>query len=296
MKIDDNKKKKINSLLEKIDNFSNKVSNWANKETNAPEKVKFKLFQTLKFSYANLLFKGKDFFKLSWLFVLYFVVIDFIFARPYICRFDSKINIGFDCATTSFAIYAPIICKIFITSLFATIWYHHIRGRDFSTKELFQVTKQQLIVFAMILVAVIVFLIPFLSVYILIIRTPIYDITTELTIFAIISTGFLAPILVVRLFIIFPYFIENNNLSSFKELWNKTYKNTIKILTAFLVIAIILNIRDIINTSEQMAFIIKNPIFASVFLDIYWAIIYFIFISIATNLSIAMYDNFYKGE
>lgn len=196
----------------------------------APESVKIPPVRLVYLPFGALIDHFVSFLKIGVLFALLISAASFIFGYAYICTVG--VSVDFPCAKESSAVVLYILLKYGLMFLFAVKWYQLLKGANLNLKSVFAVDKNVLRAMGILAFLLVLNLAPMLSFYLLWIRNPNPDVVVEIAYFAIVSTGFLFPLFVLRFYSLFGFAVEGQALPPMKYLWRLTSGNTLKILIA----------------------------------------------------------------
>ena len=197
---------------------------------------KYRIFQAISKSFYMTTDYLKIFLKLCGIFALVMSVLSFIFSQSFGCLVpgvQDKILCGENVA--GYVVY--IVLKFFMVAVFLRVWADKIYLKKDIGLIYFKENGLRFVkffgVFAVFLVLNVV---PFLSLYLLIIRTPNPIWQIEILYFFVVSLGFFVPFVLMRFYANIGLWIAGSRFTDFKKTYRQTNFQTSRILTAFTVI------------------------------------------------------------
>ena len=219
------KKKQKTVDIASVDNV-----NTASPFAQLPASVKLPPVSLAYLPFGLLIDHVSSFLKIGALFALLISAASFIFGYAYICTVGASVD--FPCAQESTAIPFYLLLKYFLIFLFAIKWYQLLKGANLNLKSVFSINRNEMRAMGLLAFLLVLNLAPMLSFYLLWIRDPNPDVVVEVTYFAIVSTGFAVPLVVLRFYSLLGFAVDGKSLPPIKYLWHLTSGNTLKILIA----------------------------------------------------------------
>lgn len=197
---------------------------------------KYRIFQAIGKSFYMTTDYFKFFLKLSGIFALAMSVLSFIFMQSFGCLV-SGVQDKIVCGENVAGYVAYIVLKFFAVAVFLRVWADKIYLKKDITLIYFKESGLRFVKFFGFIVAFLALnVMPFLSLYLLIIRTPNPIWQIEILYFFVVSVGFFVPFVLMRFYKNIGLWIEGLGFSDFKKTYRQTNFQTSRILTAFTVV------------------------------------------------------------
>ena len=158
----------------------------------------------------------------------------------YICKYSQMKDIQFYCSESKIMLAVYYFLTLFLFSLYTVKYYSSLfKKTPLSIKDLVLIDRKVLKAFLLFLLFIATYFLPFVSLYLLVIRVPNPNWVVETVYFAVVSIGFIIPFLMMRFYSYIAFFAEGEKIPKVKDLWILTSGNGIKILFSMLLIFIL---------------------------------------------------------
>lgn len=159
--------------------------------------------------------------------------------QGYVCNYMSLMPIDFYCQPNVFMLLSNIVIKLFIFAVFTLVYYQHIQNKEpFELKNILLFNRQSLKIFYILLAFFICNILPFIALFLLIIRVPNPHWQQELMFFTINAIGFIMPFIAMHFYAALAIQADGKSPLSLRELWITTSGNGLKIITSLMLIFI----------------------------------------------------------
>jgi len=185
--------------------------------------------------FGLLVDKFRLFFKMAVVYGGLISLLSFVFGYSYVCTLGMPSALFCNMTDGFYPVY--LLLKYVLLFLFAVSWYHTVlNNQPLSLKNMFYFNRDSLTAMGILAMFFVLNLTPLLAFYLLWIRVPNPDVTVEVAYFALISTGFLVPFVIMRFYSVFGFAADGCRLPSLKEVWERSRGNLLKILVALFLI------------------------------------------------------------
>ena len=197
--------------------------------------VKIPLVKLASLPFGILVDKFMLFIKTAVVYALLISFLSMVWGYPYVCGTGIP-EISF-CRPTDGFYPLYLLLKYFLLLLFAVNWYRMaFDGVPFTVKNLFGINRSRLIAMGGLVLFWVLNLTPVLSWYLLWIRVPNPDVVVEIAYFALVSTGFFVPFIVIHFYSLLGFAVDDCRLPGWREVWTRSRGNTLRILFSLFLI------------------------------------------------------------
>ena len=203
-------------------------------------KVTLPLFRLMFSPFNQILNHGKVFFALSLSAALLITLSATLLGFNYLCAYSSGSAEGLFCSNSLLGYFAYSIIKMLILAYVGIKWYEYVFiSQPMSKKSIFAVDGRYLKFAGSLLLVLLLNLLPILSWWILYMRNPNPDWRVEMVFFAVVSLGFIVPIVLLRFYSALVFVMRGEKIPSLSYLWHQTSGNSLKIFLSFMLILVV---------------------------------------------------------
>lgn len=197
------------------------------------------------------------------------------------CFYSATPSQALYCSSSGIFFILFLIIKLFVVAVFMVKWTAAVINKQpLNSRRLFKITQQDIKMFGLLVLFLILNSIPALSMYLLYIRVPNPDWIVEITYFAIVSIGFLVPFWLTRIYAIFAFVAEDRQVPKLRLLWDKTAGNNLKIILALFFIFILAILAFTSYFTDIQALSMQNLVYPLLVMDFLYNIVFFIIITL----------------
>lgn len=206
-----------------------------------------------------LLYRFKQFLQVSALYALLISILAFATGMSYVCGVaDWEGESSFGCSYSAAMYITFFLLRLLIVAVFLKTWYKTvICAEKADVRDMLTINLRDWKVFVGMLLAVVCFLLPVVSIYVLADRVPNPDWRVESLFFAVVSSGFWLPFVALRFNSVFAFTLSDTKRPSLGMFWRRTAGNVLKIIVAATMI-MMLNAVLFINYNLFAAWMIKH--------------------------------------
>ncbi|MDD4555706.1 MAG: hypothetical protein PHE89_00040 [Alphaproteobacteria bacterium] len=200
----------------------------------AMEQVKIPFLRLIFNPFVYLMDNLKAFFVSAAFYSAILTLASAVFGTFFLCGFE-KVQEQVSCSFGVFSNLSYVLLKTFCLLLFFSFYYQVLlgeKGAKIEWRNLYKLDKSLLKILVALIGVGITCAMPFLSLYILMIREPNPDWVIEISFFAVVSLGFLVPFATMRLLSFIGQMIEGQEKFSLLAIWMRTSENMFKIIFA----------------------------------------------------------------
>lgn len=209
-------------------------------EAKRQQTVKLPLFRLMFSPFNQILDNGKIFFLLTIPAAICLSIFSTILGFNYLCVYIPAGTEQMFCSASLWGYVLHSLIKILIWGFVGLKWYEYVYAKKQLTRKSFFGADKRYISFAgWILLFLFMNMLPMFSWWLLYMRNPNPDWRVELVFFAIVSIGFIMPIILLRFYTILSFVERGEKIPSFSYIWHKTAGNTLKIFLSFVLILIL---------------------------------------------------------
>lgn len=244
----------MKTLWSKLNGWYDNLQNKPVPETE-PEPKKFPALKLIFGPYNLFIDNSRRFFMLGGVFALIMTMVFLLMGQNMMCAFET--NSRMDLCSDSPVLYlAARLIGLFLVSVFSVRIYESCyAGASFSWRWLLRPQKADVKMFAAYVVCLGLNLLSLVSAYLLYVRVPNPDWQIELAYFAVVSTGFLVPFVLLHFYGLFAFIPENRPFPSLKKLWHNTSGNGLRLLVSFALLfcVLIFSLNSVVNNFRLVA-------------------------------------------
>ena len=159
------------------------------------------------------------------------VLLSYLMGQKYLCFFNQQMAENMYCPEMNTWYFPYLLLKLLIIAVFINVWYDTVFKNVQINKEYFKSGLKKIWkTFVLLLVFIAINFLPVISSLLLLFRVPNPIWQIEQLYFTVVSTGFLAPFLLIRFYGLFAEFLAGHNWKQFKIMWHKTSGSAMKIV------------------------------------------------------------------
>lgn len=262
-----------------------------------PPTVKLPLFRLMFSPFNQILDNGKIFFILSLFGALFVCLAATLLGFNYLCSYPSAQSANLFCSNSLWGYLLYSIIKMLVWGYVGIKWYEYVFIKaPLNKKSLFCIDKRYLKFSGYLLLFLFLNMLPLLSWWVLYVRVPNPDWRVEMVFFAVVSIGFIMPIVLLRFYALLGFVMRGEKVPSVSYIWEKTSGNTLKIFMSFMLILILgififgnlyTNFRTLLNDVSLYNMLLSEYIYDFFSL--------FLYISVLNNLNL-QYEILYAAK
>lgn len=259
--------------------------------------IKLPLFRLIFSPFNQILDNAKIFFILTLPAALLICMTSTLMGFNYLCTYSAGQTETLFCSNSLGGYLLHSIIKMLVWGYVAIKWCEYIyKKNSFSLNSLYHVNKSWLKISGCLFMFLLLNMLPLISWWILYVRTPNPDWRIEMVVFAIISIGFIMPLILLRFYVLLGFLMRGEKVPPLTEVWQKTSGNTLRIFAGFIFILMLAmfifgnlytNFKSLANNITMYNLWVSEYIYSFFSL--------FIFISFLNNINL-QYEVIYASE
>lgn len=172
------------------------------------------------------------FIKLASVFMVMLTILAYLFGKTYFCAFPNSLSTDLSCTDGSLYTYLVyLLCKIVLMAIFMQMWLSFALEKQLLNKEnIFNNRYLYLKSVGWFLMFLILNSLPVISGLLLLFRVPNPVWQIELMYFTVVSTGFVVPFIMMRLYAVFADLLNAKGFVNLKKVWKNTVGCGLKIV------------------------------------------------------------------
>lgn len=196
-----------------------------------PENLKYSVLESIVKPIWTVSNHWGYFWSLGIFFAIVLTALSYIFGQTFICLFNPSMAQQMFCDTES-ALYVPyLVAKLIVLAVFITIWNGKVyQNQQISKKYVLSAWRSYLRNFILLCGFIVLNLLPALSGMLLLVRVPNPVWQIELAYFTVVSTGFLAPFILMHFYAAIAEVMNGEWPLSLKQIWHNTSGKGLKII------------------------------------------------------------------
>ena len=174
-----------------------------------------------------------EFIKTAGVFAIVLTLLSYVFGQTYICVFGTSYQESLYCMGNTLLYFPYLIIKLLIINIFILYWFKKVLFNQTINKT--TAAKGAGVFFLFIITN----LLPLVSAFLLLVRQPNPVWQIELSYFTMVSSGFLAPFVLMRFYAVLGGALSDNIPNMLKTVWQNTGGYTAKIVISAILVYLI---------------------------------------------------------
>lgn len=261
------------------------------------KKIKLPIIKLMCTPFNQILDHAKVFFILTIPAAAIISLFSDIIGFNYLCIYPQIDKTLINCSNSVWGYMLYCLIKIFVIGYVGLKWSEIIYGESSLSRETLKKFDKKYINFCLFILGFYMLnMTPFLSAWLLYMRTPNPNWQIELIFFSFASLGFILPFLLLRIYAILGFVLRGQKIPSLKNVWQKTSGNMVPILFSVMII-FIMSLFIFGNLYSNFKPLISDIRFYTKFISefIYTIFVQFIFLVFLNNINL-QYQIFYESS
>lgn len=239
-------------------------------------KLKLPLLDLTFIPVGVLVFYFKQFLRLAAIFAVPMMILSFASSQSFMCNIPQySLNESFSCASSPALYIVFYLLRLLIVVLFLKSWYQVVvEGKNVEFKEMFVFRGKDWKLFSAFILLISSFLMPILSVVILLTRQPNPDWIIESAFFAVVSIGFFIPFIGLRFYSYFAFILGGYKLPSIADLWRRTAGNGLKLLLSISIVLVLAAVLFVNYVTLAKMLLGNNLFFGAIIVEYFYDILF----------------------
>lgn len=217
---------------------------------------KFFVLKIIAQPFADIANSLGTFALLGIIFSFILLMLSYLSGATFICQTGYGMTEQIECSSISGVYLISFVLKFFIVGIFIQLWYDTIyKGQKIDEKYLIGSWRAYLRNFAVMLAFIFINMIPAVSAMLLINRVPNPLWGVELVYFIVVSIGFFAPFVLMRMYGLVADLIAGNGWKNTKQFWIATQGQGLKLVLAtsvifFVCVFVVIGVINVVKTAN----------------------------------------------